>query len=272
METHLEVSKPFNRKDEIYSVLLGHRSIRVYDDRPIPEETLERMLGAATRASSSGNMQAYSIIVTTDQTLKGKAFEPHFRQPMVLKAPALLTFCADFRRMRKWLLFNEAPDGFDNFMSFMIATIDATLASQNAAIAAEAEGLGICYLGSTLASCKEIAEILHCPPGVVPVVGFSIGYPKEQPEDRGRLPMNAIVHREVYNDKSAEEIQELYKQKEEQGLRRYLKDPTLKALLEKSGSKNLAQIYTKLKYTRESHIKYSQCVMDCLQQQGFMPP
>ena len=80
---------------------------------------------------------------------------------MVLDAPVLLTFCADFHRMRHWLQVSDAPDSFDNFMSFMVAAIDATLVSQNVALAAESLGLGICYMGSTLANCDQIGRILQ---------------------------------------------------------------------------------------------------------------
>ena len=111
---------------------------RVRLTRPLTE-----VLDAGVRASSSGNMQTYSIIVTRDRALREQLYEPHMEQEMVLDAPALLTFCADFRRMRHWLRLSAAPDNFDNFMSFMIAAIDATLVSQNVALAAEARGLGL---------------------------------------------------------------------------------------------------------------------------------
>jgi len=89
---------------------------------------------------------------------------------------------------------------FDNFMSFMIAAIDAILVSQNVALAAESQGLGICYIGSTLANCDQIGRILKLPHNVVPVVGFSLGYPDEDPALRDRLPLDGLVHYETYED------------------------------------------------------------------------
>jgi nitroreductase len=254
----------------IYDLIRSHRSIRSYLQRPIPDETLDRILQAATRASSSGNMQAYSIIVTTDPNLRQELLVPHFHQKMVTEAPVLLTFCADFHRMRQWLEINEAPPNFDNLMSFMIASIDAILASQNAVLAAEAEGLGICYMGTTLASCQEIARILKCPANVIPVVGFSLGFPNEEPLFRDRLPLQGVVHRETYSDYSAERLSEIYREKEVMGLQRYQSQPELRALIETAGAKNLAQIYTKAKYTRDSHLKYSQDLFDFLKQQNFL--
>ncbi len=267
MEIYLETSLPPNN---FHDHLHAHRSIRSYADRAVEEAALTRILHAATRASSSGNMQAYSIIVTSDPEIRAQLHRPHFEQPMVLAAPVLLTFCADFRRMRRWLALREAPDNFDNFMSFMIATIDAVLASQNAALAAEAEGLGLCYMGTTLASCLEIAEILQCPPGVVPIVGFSLGHPAEDPTPRDRLPLELLVHREQYQDPSDEFLLEGYHQREVDGWKRYMSDPKLRAATEAAGIQNLAQVYTQLKYTRRSHQMYSETVLACLKKQGFL--
>jgi nitroreductase len=114
-----------------------HRSIRRYRPDPVPEELLEEILQTGLRASSSGNMQAFSVVVTKDPELRRQLYQPHMQQAMVLEAPVLLTFCADFHRMRRWLALSEAPDGFDNFMSFMVAAIDAVLVAQNVALAAE---------------------------------------------------------------------------------------------------------------------------------------
>jgi nitroreductase len=188
----------------------AHRSIRKYKPDSIPEEALTRILQAALRASSSGNMQAYSIIVTTDPAIRRELLPAHFHQEMVVEAPALLTFCADFHRMRRWLALRDAPENFDNLMSFMIGAIDAVLAAQNAALAAEAEGLGICFLGTTLASCDQIARILECPQHVVPVVGFTLGHPDEAPPLRDRLPLEGLVHRERFRRETDEEILETY--------------------------------------------------------------
>lgn len=255
---------------ELYDTIHSHRSIRKYKPDSIPEEVLSRILTAGSRASSSGNMQPYSIIVTTDEAIKKELLPHHFDQSMVMDAPILLTFCSDFHRMRLWLENNDAPENFDNFMSFLIGMIDATLASQNVALAAEAEGLGICYMGTTLASNKKISEVLSLPKHVVPVVGFSIGYPDECPEIRDRLPMEGIIHRETYQDYTKDQIQQIYNKKESEGMKRYMSHPELKQMIEESGVKNLAQVYTKVKYTKESHIKYSMDVFDCLREQGFL--
>lgn len=255
---------------ELKDVIHGHRSIRQYEDREICPELLNDILEAGIRASSSGNMQTYSIIVTKDKALKEKLYTAHMEQSMVVDAPVLVTFCADFNRMRKWLALNNAPVHFDNFMSLMIGAIDATLASQNCALAAENEGLGICYMGSTLANCDQIGELLNLPENVVPIVGFSLGYPAENPAPRDRLPMDGIVHYNQYQDYSEEQILEIYKERNEKGWNRYMEVPKLKEMTEQLGLENLAQIYSIAKYTKESHVGFSQTVLNYLEQQNFM--
>ncbi len=254
----------------VIEAIQQHRSIRQYRPDPVPDDLLEEILEAGIRASSSGNMQTYSIIVTCDRALREQLYEPHMEQSMVLDAPVLLTFCADFRRMRHWLRLNDAPDNFDNFMSFMIAAIDATLVSQNVALAAESRGLGMCYMGSTLANCDEIGRVLRLPPGVVPVVGFSLGYPDEDPALRDRLPLSGLVHHETYHDDSDTRIRETYHEREVKGWDRYMSYPDLRQMIEESGVENLAQVYTIVKYTRKSHQEFSQKVLDYLAQQDFM--
>ncbi len=248
----------------------NHRTVRKYKADPVPEDLLKELLEAGIRASSSGNMQSYSIIVTRERSIRERLYEAHMEQSMVLDAPILLTFCADFNRMRKWLKINDAPDGFDNFMSFMVAAIDATLVSQNVALAAESRGLGICYMGSTLANCDQIGKILKLPKGVFPVVGFSLGYPDENPALRDRLPLDGLIHDEIYQDYKDEQIEHIHQGRDKKGWQRYMNISWLREMVEEKGVKNLAQIYTKIKYSRESHQAYSKTVLDYLKSQDFM--
>ena len=256
---------------DVFQTIHGHRSIRSYKPDPVDESLLTELLEAGVRASSSGNMQTFSIVVTGDATMRESLYWPHMEQEMVRQAPLVLTFCADFRRMRKWLRLNDAPDNFDDFFAFLVAAVDAILVSQNVALAAEAKGLGICYMGSTLANADQIGEILELPQGVFPVVGFVLGWPDEEPAPRDRLPLDGLVHHETYRDHSDDEIREIYRDRDQAGWDRYMSIPRLRALVEEAGVENLAQIYTVVKYTREGHARYSKNVLDYLNQQGFLP-
>ncbi|HDP55110.1 MAG TPA: NADPH-dependent oxidoreductase, partial [Bacteroidetes bacterium] len=149
--------------------ILNHRSIRKYKTTPIEESILNEILQAGVRASTTGNMQLYSIVATTDNQIKEQLAPCHFNQPMVKQAPVVLTFCADFNRFNKWCQQRNAVPGYDNFLSFFTAAIDALLVAQNVCVAAEDKGLGICYLGTTTYSADKIIDVLKLPKGVVPV-------------------------------------------------------------------------------------------------------
>lgn len=250
--------------------LRSHRSIRKYMNKEVCDDVLDVILEAAICASTSGNMQAYSIIVSRDKTIKEQMFNAHFEQTMLMESPVFLTFCADFNRKRKWLSQNSAANNFDNYMSFMIASIDAILASQNAALAAESLGLGICYMGTTLASASEIGKVLDLPENVVPIVGFSLGYPDEEPVLKKRLPLKGVVHYEKYSDYSPEAIDEIYAEKNFEGMKRFKNDPKFTKQLEEFDIENLAQVYTQLKYTEKSHLEYSKNLLEYLCEQNFL--
>ena len=129
----------------------------------------------------------------------------------------LLTFCADWHRMSAWCEARDATPGFMNFHAFMVGAIDAAIAAQTVAIAAEARGLGICFLGTTLASATRIADFLCCPAGVVPITGMVVGWPAENPARRDRLPLAAVVHQEKYQPVDEAFLGWAYKEKEVAG-------------------------------------------------------
>lgn len=247
-----------------------HRSIRKYKPDPVPEDTLQKILSAGIRASSSGNMQSYSIILIKEEEQRKDLYLALGEQPMVLDAPIFVTFCADFHRMRQWVALRDAADNFDNFLAFMIGAIDAILVSQNVALAAESEGLGICYLGGTLVNCDRVGKTLHLPKNVVPVVGFCLGYPDEDPALRHRLPFDGLVHEGGYQAYTKEDIDRIYHKKEQVDWERYMKSSRLRKLVKQQGVENLAQLYTGVKYTRDFYQEYSRKILAYLEEQGFM--
>jgi nitroreductase len=242
--------------------IFRHRSIRKYRPEPIDERIMERVLEAGSRASTTGNMQVYSMIVTRDQGLREKLWEAHFRQDMVLQAPVHITFCADFNRFNKWCRMRRADPGYDNFLSFFTAAIDALLASQNVALEAEANGLGICYLGTATYMADRIIDLLHLPEGVVPVAALVMGHPDEEPGLTDRLPMEAVVHEETYRDYGEEEIDRIYREREASQLTR--------DLLEENQKETLAQVFTDNRYTRADNIHFSGQYLRVIRRQGFM--
>ncbi|HEX2935004.1 MAG TPA: nitroreductase family protein, partial [Bacteroidales bacterium] len=181
---------------------------------------------------------------------------------MVLQAPVVLTFCADFNRFNKWCLQRKAVPGYDNFLSFMTAAIDALLAAQNVCIAAEANNLGICYLGTTTYMAQKIIDVLHLPKGVVPVTTVVMGYPDEAPALTDRLPLDAVVHYDQYKNYSPTDIDRLYNDKE--NLQQTLE------LLKINNKETLAQIFTDNRYSKKDNVAFSKALLNVLEVQGFM--
>lgn len=163
-------------------ILTNRRTIRKYTSEPVNDKLLNDLLLMGCRASTTGNMQVYSIVVTRDNRKKAALAPHHFNQKMVTEAPVVLTFCADFNRFNKWCVLRKAEPGYDNFLSFMTAAIDALLVAQTVCIAAESKGLGICYLGTTTYNAHKIIEVLNLPKGVVPVTTVTVGWPAEKPD------------------------------------------------------------------------------------------
>lgn len=248
--------------DKISDILLNRRTIRKYSAEPVTEILLDELLKMGCRASTTGNMQVYSIIITRDEAKKKELAPFHFNQKMITEAPITLTFCADFNRFNKWCKLRDAEPGYDNFLSFMTAAIDALLIAQTVCIAAEAKGLGICYLGTTTYMAQKIIEVLKLPKGVVPVTTVTLGWPDEFPEQVDRLPLSAIIHNEVYKDYSDEDIEMFYKEKEQR------KDS--QQFVKENNKNTLAQVFTDIRYKKADNLYFSKMLLQVLKDQGYM--
>ena len=248
--------------DNVNNILKNRRSIRSYTDKPVDDELLNDILDMGCRASTTGNMQVYSIVVTKDNEKKKELSPCHFNQPMIVGAPVVLTFCADFNRFNKWCALRGAEPGYDNFLSFFTAAIDALLVAQTVCVAAESVGLGICYLGTTTYTADKIIDALKLPRGVVPVTTITLGWPAEEPEQVDRLPLYAVVHKEVYTDYSSEMIDALYKEKEERS--------DSKRFVDENNKKTLAQVFTDVRYKKSDNEHFSSVLLGVLKSQGFL--
>jgi nitroreductase len=242
--------------------LLNRRTIRKYSGEPVTDDMLQMILKEGCRASTTGNMQVYSIIVTRNVLRKKELLSCHFNQKMVTEAPVVLTFCADFNRFNKWCVLRKAEPGYDNFLSFITAAIDALLAAQTVSIAAEAKGLGICYLGTTTYMAHKIIEIMDLPKGVVPVTTITLGWPAEAPPQVDRLPLEAVVHNETYKDYDSEMIENYYKDKESR------RDS--QQFVKENSKETLAQVFTEVRYKKADNINFSNTLLKVLKEQGFM--
>jgi len=242
--------------------LSTRRTIRRYSQEPVDDGLLGRLISEASRTQTMGNLQLYSVIVTRSQQVKEQLAPAHFNQPMVTQAPVVLTVCADFNRTSQWARFRQTEPGYDNFLSFINAATDALLYTQTLCNLMDEEGLGYCYLGTTVYQPMRIIETLGLPQLVMPVATLTVGWPDEQPPLSDRLPLKAIIHEESYYDYTPQMIDQCYAYKE--GL------PENQHFVEVNSKQTLAQVFTDIRYTRKDNEAMSQGLIEALRHQGFM--
>ena len=240
----------------------SRRSIRRYTQQPIDEALLNRLLSDAERTQTMGNLQLYSVVVTRSDEMKVRLAPAHFSQPMVTGAPVVLTFCADYRRTTLWAEQRQGHPGYDNLLSFINAATDALLYCQTFCNMAEAEGLGLCFLGTTVYCPEAIIDTLQLPALVFPVATITLGWPDEHPAQTDRLPLSAIIHQETYADYTPERIDAAYAEKEATAENRHF--------VEINNVQTLAQIFTDIRYTRKDNEAMSATLIKALRRQGFL--
>ena len=242
--------------------LNNRKSIRKYSSREVSSQLLTSLLKDAERTPTMGNLQLYSVVVTRDEEMKAKLAPAHFNQPMVTGAPVVLTFCADFRRTTLWARALKADPGYDNFLSFINAATDTLLFCQTFCNIAEEKGLGTCFLGTTVYLPQLIIDTLKLPRLTFPVATITLGWPDEEPAQSGRLPVEAIMHEETYDDYTPERIDKFYSYKESLAENKHF--------VEINHKETLAQVFTDLRYTRKDNEAMSEGLMKALRNQGFI--
>lgn len=237
------------------------KTIRRYQDVSIPEDLLAKLFVATAQASNTGNMQLYSVVVTKNKEMKSKISPFHFNQKMVIQAPVVATFCADINRFNTWANYRNAQPGFNNFLGFLTASIDAIIAAQTFCVAAEATGLGICYLGTTIYNAPELCQALGLPHGVIPVTTVTLGWPDEMPEVADRLPIESFVFNEKYPSIDLSNIDAWYGPKE-----------AISANIqftEENAKETLAQVFTDVRYKKSDNEFFSSKLEELLRTNWF---
>ncbi|MBM7564814.1 oxygen-insensitive NADPH nitroreductase [Paenibacillus sacheonensis] len=201
--------------NDIISLMKEHRSIRSYAPDPVTDEQLTAILSAAQAASTSSNIQAYSVIGVRGEEKRRRLAELTGHQKHVEQAPLFLVWCADLNRLQSAVggaMETEEPE-FElpsNMEAFIMATVDCALAAQNAAIAAESLALGVVYIGGIRNRPQEVSELLQLPKLVYPVFGMCVGTPTQAPDVRPRLPLPVVYHEEAYSEAGFKEGIEAY--------------------------------------------------------------
>ena len=237
-------------------------SIRKYSSREVSDELLNRLLEEAERTPTMGNLQLYSVVITRSKEGKKALAPAHFNQPMVTGAPVVLTICADYRRTTLWAENRKAHPGYDNILSFMNAATDALLFTQTFCNLAEEEGLGTCFLGTTVYMPKMIIDTLKLPKLVMPVATITLGWPDEHPALSERMPLRSIIHQEAYEDYTPEKIDDFYAEKENLEVN--------KEFVRINHVETLAQVFTDIRYTKKDCETMSKGLLDALKNQGFL--
>ncbi len=238
------------------------KSIRKYSAQPVSDELLNSLLAEASHTQTMGNLQLYSVIVTRDAEMKSRLAPAHFNQPMVTGAAVVLTFCADYNRTTQWALNRKGHPGYDNFLSYQNAATDALLFCQRFCDLAEAKGLGLCFLGTTVYQPQAIIDTLKLPRLVMPVATITLGWPDEDPAPSERLPLTAIRHDETYTPVTPATIDRDYTAKEQLEVNRQF--------VEENHTETLAQIFTDIRYKAADCEAMSATLLDALRGQGFL--
>jgi nitroreductase len=196
--------------NQVLEVIHQRKSVRAYEEKPIPADVRQAVLDATLRAPTAGNMMLYSIIEVNDQAKKDKLVETCDNQPFIATAPWVLLFVADYQRWFDYFEVSEVerycqeegttmvkPEEGD----LMLACCDALIAAQTAVIAAESVDLGSCYIGDILENFEIHQEMFSLPPYAIPVAMLCLGYPTQEQEAReqtSRFEQEFVVHENFY--------------------------------------------------------------------------
>lgn len=194
-------STPPSAVDATETIALIHRhaSVRHYKPDPLPEGLIETIISAAQRASTSSNLQTWSVIAVREASKRQRLAELCDNQRFIAEAPLFLVWCADLARLERVCELRGYTQVTRYVENFLVPTIDAALAAQNAALAAESLGLGICYVGALRNHPKEVIQLLRLPRLTFPLMGMTVGWPARPPRRKPRLPLQAVLHWETYN-------------------------------------------------------------------------
>jgi nitroreductase len=239
--------------------MLAHRSVRKFTSQPVDDALLAELVECGIRASNTGNMQLYSVIATTREPLRSELCKLHFGQ--CATAPLWLTVCVDVARYHHYCRVNQCDEPYGNLLWFISALVDASLCAQNICVAAEDKGLGFCYLGTVNYNTRQIAELLQCPKGVVPVIAIAMGYPDEEPRRSERLGQDAILYRETYHVPTDDELVASHRVRDD--------DPFNKRMVEENGTRNYCEIFTTKRYPREMNTAVSRDLLQFLRDSGM---
>ena len=196
----------------VIDLMHAHGSVRQYRPDPVPIETVTSIIHAAQRASTSSNLQLWTVVAVSDAEKRGRLAELCGNQHHVAEAPVFLAWLADLARLDRVCDLRGYDQVTDYVENFLVAAVDVAIAAQNAAVAAESLGLGICYIGGLRNHPAEVLELLEMPHLTFPIAGMTLGWPAADPPRRPRLDPAAVLHWEHYDTTEQDRLLAAYDQ------------------------------------------------------------
>ncbi len=195
--------------NETIQKMMERKSIRAFEEKPIPTEVKDAILGAAMRAPTAGNMMLYSILDVTEQSLKDKLSQTCDHQPFIATAPMVLIFLADYRRWYRKFQQAGCNAPHPRLSDLMLSMNDAVIAAHASCMAAESLGVGSCYIGDVIEQWETHRDIFRLPLYTAPVSMLVFGYPTRQQKERqqtSRFPKSMVVFENAYHDLTSDEL------------------------------------------------------------------
>jgi FMN reductase [NAD(P)H] len=189
---------------------LMRRTHRSYAELPVPEALLRLLLGTAFSASSKSDFQQAAVIWVRDRQSRDRLAALVPDMPWVGKAPEFLVFCGDAHRLERIGELRGHINENGKLEGFFNTAIDAALVLQTFILAAETSGLGCCPISVLRNHADAVADILVLPAKVFPVAGLCVGYPAAAGHVSMRLPLEATVHIDHYDDQRLAEAVDAY--------------------------------------------------------------
>lgn len=183
--------------------LLAHRTVRAFSSQPLPDGTLPALVAAAQSAPTSSNLQTWSVVAVEDPARRARLATLCGEQAHIRECPLLLVWLADLSRLDRLGAAAGVPADANRYLEmFVVAVVDAALAAQNALVAAEAMGLGTCYIGAMRNRPEAVAAELALPPDAFAVFGLCVGHPdpaRPPAAVKPRLAQSAVLHHEQWS-------------------------------------------------------------------------
>ncbi|MCX6765662.1 MAG: nitroreductase family protein [Candidatus Moranbacteria bacterium] len=171
---------------EFENVLRTRQSVRKFQGKEIPRETLQKILELASRAPSAGNLQAFKVVIIKDEAMRKKLSKAALDQQSVAEAPVNLVICA---------VPEESAAKYGERGRTLYAIQDATIFAAYIQLTATNLGLSSVWVGAF--DEGKVSDILGLEENMIPLAIIPLGFSAEKPERKRRKGLEEIIHKEI---------------------------------------------------------------------------